>query len=270
MILIGTPIYDDQLLLSYHEAILDLLDSFRAARPEVRFRSMLAPGALVSHSRNAMATRVLREPDISHLLFIDADMGFRPALIEKMLDLDVPIAGCVYPARRSSPARFAAVAREAPETPHVLAIAQEYVMGVEAFYKSPPDGRLEVRDGFARARYAGTGIMLLRREVLERMADAYPDLWSTAGDPEYERLGVEGPVFQPFEALRSETGLFLGEDLSFCRRWSELGGDIWSCFTEPVIHAGRQRFIGQYEHRLRYESAQRRRSLAEAAARREN
>jgi hypothetical protein len=38
--------------------------------------------------------------DYTHLLFIDADMGLRRRLIEKMIDLGEPVVGCLLPSRK--------------------------------------------------------------------------------------------------------------------------------------------------------------------------
>ncbi len=128
-VLIGTPVYDEQVLVPYHLSILAMLAHFRRVRPQVQFDSSLTASALVTQARNTMATRVLQDPSYTHLLFIDADMGWRPELIEKMLAFDQPVVGCVYPKRLYDHARLAQAARTTADPDTARAIAQPYVGG---------------------------------------------------------------------------------------------------------------------------------------------
>src|SRR5690242_2717596 len=39
-------------------------------------------------------------PDVSHILFIDSDMGFPPEAVLDMLMFDEPVVGAIYPQRK--------------------------------------------------------------------------------------------------------------------------------------------------------------------------
>ena len=41
-------------------------------------------------------------------------------------------------------------------------------------------------------------------------------------------------------------GVPLSEDISFCRRWRQAGGEIWADITSPVVHVGRNVQQGNY------------------------
>jgi hypothetical protein len=227
-ILIGTPVYDDQVLVPYHLAVTGLRERFRETRPEVRFESLLPGSTLITRARNALATIMLSEQRYTHLLFIDADMGFRPELIEKMLDFGEPLVGCIYPQR-------------------IRADPQPFVSGADVFVRED-GGAPKVRGDFIQVLQAGTGIMLIRRDALELLSERFPKLWSKKGGNGYAELGVEGRVFQIFEpGQRPEDGFYLSEDISFCRRWvNGCGGEVWACFNEAITHAGRDRVTARY------------------------
>ena len=53
-----------------------------------------------------------RIPSYTHLLFIDSDMGYAPTLIDKMINFDKPLTGCVYPKRGFDYSLFHTVSRE--------------------------------------------------------------------------------------------------------------------------------------------------------------
>jgi hypothetical protein len=238
-ILIGTPAYDGQVLVEYHLSILNLLMHFGRKRPEVEFRVSLPASTLVAKSRNHLASKVLLDESYTHLLFIDADMGFRPELIEKMIDFHEPYVGAIAPRKHIDYDRLAAVARARADSTDYREVAQEYVV-------SHPE-RVGGRGDFLKVDMMGAGILLLKREVLERMRQAHADLWTDV--PMF--ADVAGGAFQPFVSLRDERGVWLSEDFSFCQRWKDLGGEVWACFNETITHVGRERFVGNYERRLR-------------------
>ena len=252
-ILIGTPVYDEQVLTSYHRSILNLLNRFRSRAPDVTFDSALPSGSLITTSRNALASIVLERPVYTHLLFIDADMGFSPEAVEKMLAFDKPVVACAYPRRKQSHQRVLEVARTVQEPEENRSIALDYIGGTEDWLAGE-DQRPIIRGSFARARRAGTGLMLIRRDALEKLRAVFPQLVVEDDVPAYRDLGVTGPVFQPFEPVQNRSGLFVGEDFAFCARWIQgCGGEIWTCFDETVEHVGREKFTGAYAARLRYE-----------------
>src|SRR5690606_14633887 len=48
-------------------------------------------------ARNYLATLFVdHRPDCTHMLIVDADMGFPPQLIADMIGLDADVAGCAY------------------------------------------------------------------------------------------------------------------------------------------------------------------------------
>lgn len=244
-ILIGTPVYDRQLLTSYHVSVVEMLQHFAKTRPQVDFRSSLPSLSVISMARNALASTVLEE-DYTHLLFIDADMGFRPSLIEKMIDFDKPVVGSVAPHRVYDYERLRTTKVEIEDERDWRYVVQNYVGGERNLVIE--NGRVAIVDGFARAHRAGTGIMLIKREALERLREAYPELWTENLHGAYQALGLKS-VFQVFESLQVN-GLYWSEDHSFCRRWTDIGGEIWSCINETIEHVGRESYVGNYARRL--------------------
>ena len=232
-IMIGTPVYDEQVLVPYHSAVMNLVARFRQERPDVVFDSALLSGSLVARTRSVLASRVLADPRYSHLLFIDSDMGFAPTLILKMLALDEPVVGCLAPVRKNDYARLQATARPGADAEAWRFAAHTYIP--DQIHLDRPQ-----RSGFVQAPYAGTGIMLIRRDALEGLREAHPELVTESGA--YEAgLGYSGPVFHAFAETLED-----GEDAAFCARWKAVGGDIWVCTNETIIHVGRERFIGNY------------------------
>jgi len=44
--------------------------------------------------------------------------------------------------------------------------------------------------------------------------------------------------------IEKENGVYLSEDYSFCRRWTDLGGEIWVDLQSRLTHVGTLAFNG--------------------------
>jgi hypothetical protein len=257
-ILLGTPTYDQTVTVRYMNAIRDLDRRLWETRPGVKLETLTLYSAVVHFARNAFASIVYHDKTYTHLLFVDADIGFRPEAVLKMLDFDKDLVGCICPARRTDFGRLHAVARLTDDPRLARHVAQEYV-SQDALMRREVQGvtRYLGEGSFARSTSIGAGLTLIKRAVLERIAEACPDLMSTDTET-YASFGVKGPALQCFEALKDEKrGIFLSEDYSFCRRWTEVcGGEVWVCIDELITHVGTSEHQGRLSDRLAFEIQQ--------------
>lgn len=241
-LLVATPTRGDLVNVTFHNSTLRLLKWFSKERPAAELVFTTRTSAFVVEARNQFATVVLLDKSYTHLLFIDADMGFSPTLIAKMIELGKPVVGCVYPQRRFDwDAMSAALARGSSFEAARIA-GQPFVLEPHPGALASPDGRNQMArtGGFVRADRAGTGIMLIERGVFEIMRARFPELWAPA-----EGTGAEGGMFQPFAPLNTPENIWLGEDVSFCLRWTQgCGGELWVNVAEPVSHLGSCEYKG--------------------------
>jgi hypothetical protein len=106
------------------------------------------------------------------------------------------------------------------------------------------EGRVSVFDGFARAEHLGTGTLLVRREAFERLMSHFPELEGRGfGADAYPGLSANWGFFNPID---NEDGIPLSEDISFCRRWRQTGGEIWADIASTATHVGPHAFAGNY------------------------
>ena len=260
-ILIGTPATGEMVTTTYCETLFWLFEHYRSKHPEIRLEHKFLSLALLPYMRNYFASRVLNDKSFTHLLFIDADMGFAPTLIEQMVALNKPVVGCIYPRRQLDLAQFYALRERIADFQAARMVAQTYVgagtsidFGEKTKVGDPLRlDKLSTEGGAIKVHHWGTGVMLIQRGVFEKMKGAYPALWSADIEGNYSRLGLTGGVLQCFESMTDEHGIYVGEDISFCRRWTEgCGGEIWSVVTETVIHVGNERFVGRFLTKLEH------------------
>jgi hypothetical protein len=250
-VLLATPTHDGMVTVAYTESILSAKVQLQAT---IDLRPMFIATALVAHARNAFATMVLEDTSFTHLLFIDSDMGFGPQAILRMIDFDRDFVGCLAPRRDIDLERMHSISRQVDDPIKARMIAQDYAT-TALIQSDSGDGKIGfmMHDGFIQAQQIGMALTLIKRSVLERMRDAYPELAAPA-TPRYKAAGVREHVFQAFESMADEDGIYLSEDMSFCERWRRIGGEIWVCVDEVITHVGRKAFQGRYVDRLAFES----------------
>src|SRR5262245_40893944 len=255
-ILIGTPAYDGVLTVACVSSVLQLMESMKKTEPDISFKWRQVPGTLVDQARNFLASHVLENRDYTHLLFVDSDMGFSPALVAKMLHFDRLVVGCMYPLKHIDLQRVYAEARSHPEVRVAIAKALNFVGSAAMITESAGSGSsgkaaIRMEQGFVRVRYAGAGLMLIKREVFEQLKERFPQLWCSINAEAQAHLGLSEGVLQCFSSFQDSKGMFMGEDVSFCHRWIDgCGGEIWACISEEVTHVGRFTYTGRFIDRL--------------------
>jgi hypothetical protein len=235
-LVVGTPCYGGLVTSAYANSLLKLQTACIARG--VDFEWLLLGGdALITRARADLVAHFLERPNATHLLFIDADIGFAPEQVFRLMDFGAAMAACAYPSKAIDWGRVARVVELKRDNPQSAAL--RYVFEVD-----DPE-RIETRGGFAKARSVGTGFLLIERAVLEKLCAAHPELryrrTGTSADP----LTESPNRFALFECMiEPETGVYLSEDYAFCRRWTALGGEIWLDLQSRLTHVGPMSFAG--------------------------
>ncbi len=254
-ILVATPCSGEVVTTEYLHTIVKLIGE--STRPSAGFSLSLLTISMsdLHKSRNHLAAAFMADPQNTHLLFIDSDQAFNPAMVSKMVKFDQPFVAALCPYRTMDMKRFHELSRRFEDAELAERLSLDFVSAGtlvgERVDGGPPVYR--VKDGFIRAKAVGSGIALLKREVFDRLREAHPELWTPADQPPYSQLGITDPVHQCFAPLQIEGGNFLSEDMSFCRRWDKLGGQIWVCVDEDIVHIGRKVYKSAYIDRMKHD-----------------
>jgi hypothetical protein len=237
-LVVATPCFGGQVSSIYASSLFALQRAVRA-KSNVDFKVHLRDGdALITRARANLVTLFLDDPEASHLLFVDADIGFTPEQVFRLIESGADVVAGVYPIKRVNWAK----ARRALDAnrPDLQAASLDYVLEVDN-----PD-QVVVVNGFARVRYAGTGFLMVRRHVLERMC-AHPAYASLRFVREHSLDALAGSPnrFALFESMIDPaSGTYLSEDFAFCKRWTDLGGEIWADLDSRLDHVGPSVFHG--------------------------
>lgn len=240
-IVIGTPCHGGVVTEMYLQSCLALLQAADARN--VRMQILTLPNdPLISRARNRIAAQFLADPDATHLMFIDADMGFEPEQFFRLLDVDKPVVAAVGPYKTIAWDRV----RQAVErgAGNIEATSLLYALSI----RSTPGTQIVIKtkgaDGFARIDYVGTAFMLIRRDALKTIAERNPAI-----EYEDDTSGVVSPIrhFAFFDTkIDPDTKKYLSEDYSFCRLWLDAGGDVWVDLKSRLRHIGQHVFNGDF------------------------
>jgi hypothetical protein len=233
-VLVATPCYGGLANIAFVDSLLRLQRSCDARGVGLEVR-LTGGDALISRARSKLASEFLRDTNHTHLLFVDADIGFGPEHLFRLLAFDKPVVGGVYPLKRVFWDKAAdAVKRGAKDL-------QAASLGYVVRFLPNPDQTVTLVDGFGPVSYAPTGFLLIARTALETMAEAHPELHCTITD----LAGPASRTIMFFETMIDPaTGEHLSEDYAFCKRWRDLGGEIWADFQTPMTHVGPAAYRG--------------------------
>jgi hypothetical protein len=165
----------------------------------------------VGMARNNLTAKFLAG-DCTHLLFIDSDIIFEPAQVERLMAHDLPIVGGLYPLKSEGEFQLCGNGFNDRETPIAA-------------------------NGLQQVRYIGTGFMLIARHVIENLIDA------DRAEIEYQK--DEPPHATQWDLWRMGVRFtadprrrFLTEDWFFCQRAGERGFTVWADTTICLRHIG--------------------------------
>jgi hypothetical protein len=162
--------------------------------------------------------------------------------------LDKDVIGGPYPKKSMNWGNIAQAARANPnmDPKELEQLVGEYVFnvvkGTKQFSVTEP---LEVME-------IGTGFMMVKREVFERMEKEYPAIKykpDHIGQANFDGTRYIHAYFDTvIDTKDSITGggseRYLSEDYMFCQMWRKLGGSIFLCPWMKTQHVGTYAFTG--------------------------
>jgi hypothetical protein len=175
--------------------------------------------SLISRARNTLTAKFLDMPEATHLFFVDADIGWEPWHLLVLLNRDVDVIGGLYP-MKTMPIKWV----------------------VNGF-----DGAEEGADGLQEVSKAGTGFLLMKKHVFEKM-NGHPAVKQYKND-----IGLD-PKYDKHLKTYFDTAVrqnrYYSEDWTFCENWRDLGGRIWVDKRVLLRHSGSYVFCMENQQHL--------------------
>jgi hypothetical protein len=236
-VFIGLPCYDRQLTEPFVMSLMKLVMYFKQIG--LGFSISTISDSLISRARNSVVAKFMASEEHTHLLFIDVDLGFEPESVLKLLWHDKDIITGAYPIKDIQWDKVAKYAKEGVEPDKLLRKATRFVANPVKIGQNT----VKTDNGAIAVHDAGTGFMLIKREALVKMFNAYPELRykDDTGSLKGEELNH---TYALFNSYVDEDQRFLSEDYGFVRYWQKLDGDIWVDPSIEMSHLGRLQFQG--------------------------
>lgn len=211
-------------------------------------RSSFYSSAMIGESRNAMVAEFMHE-GYDLLFMLDSDQGIPISLIQSMIDFNQPMVGAFYPRRKLDWSKILDNGTSSSIRDTVYK-AQSFVG--DLVVEPGTEVSFRVENGFAEARHVGTGCLLIRRDCIEQMFKAYPELKGRGfNPPDYPQLNPEYNygLFNP--GWSDYSNRLQAEDYFFCERWRTIGGKIYANVVESTVHIGRYSYDGSFIDHLK-------------------
>ena len=164
--------------------------------------------SLISRARNTLTAKFLNTEGSTHLMFIDADIGWEPWHLLALLNHDKDVVGGLYP-MKTLPVKWC-------------------VNGIPGAREDDPSGLIEVTK-------TGTGFLLMKRHVFEKL-NAHPAVRVFKND-----IGLD-PALDQYMKTYFDTavreGRYYSEDWTFCENWRDLGGQVFVDRRILLRHTG--------------------------------
>jgi len=195
--------------------------------------------SLIARARNSLVAKFMSNPEYTHIIFIDSDIQFDKEAVLKLLWHNQDVIAGSYPVKEINWDNVKEAAKNDVEAKDLPSHATRHVINIGiADQKS-----INIKNGAMEVYEAGTGFMLIKREVFEKMFKKYKKLQYK--DDTGSLFGAElKNAYALFNSYVDDDGRFLSEDYGFCRYWQKMAGKIYIEPTINLIHFGRMKYQG--------------------------
>jgi len=237
---VSTPCYGGICLQAYAESMLRLQRTCAANGIQMMLDTT-ENESLVHRARNLAVARFYQKcTQATHFLFIDADIHFDPESVIRLIKADHDVSVACYPKKCVMWDQAEAHVKSGDSGKDLARVASSLVMNFKY-------GNTPIREGFAEVLDGPTGFMLIKRDVFTKMHAHYPEL-KCVNDHQNKDLDEYIAVFDCM--IDPVSRRYLSEDYAFCRRWQQMGGQIFADVMTTLGHVGNIRFFGKLEDRL--------------------
>jgi len=240
-VFVATPCHSE-CSIHYAQACLALQQACFKKGISISFQ--LIKSSLITQGRNLSVSNFLQDCEkipFTHFIFIDSDICFKPETIFKLIEADKDVIAAPYTLKTIDWDKV--VARSKGKEVSAKELSR---MGFTWPVKIENRDEIIVKDGIAEVTHVPTGCLAIKKQVFDKMIDAYPNLRidqpTIINGKEKSR-----PYFYNFfdTYFEPETHKYYGEDFGFCKRWTKIGGKCHLYVLDEVTHVGEYQYTGR-------------------------
>ena len=238
-LVIATPCFGGMLHNGYFQSILDLAVNF--TRLNIPFEVMtIGNESLIQRARNGIVAKFMSDEKASHLMFIDADITFSWISIVKLLLTNKELSGGCYPKKCFN---WDKIKHHSAKNPNLsddelMAKSLDYVFN-PIYHQEGTNVVIKLENGMASVKDIGTGFMMIKRSVIKKMIAKFPDTKYRNNVAGYGQNNMNDYFYSLFDCcIDPVSKVYLSEDYLFCKRWIDIGGELWLDLNTNLNHTG--------------------------------
>lgn len=211
-IFIGTPCFGAQLSCNYTSSLIRTIELLKTNGIDTEIHFL--PNQIVTRARNILAYKFL-SGNCSHLLFIDADIEWKPEDVLRLINHKKEICVGLYANK-------------------VYQIINTENRFKQIQYSSTFFDENNSMDSnkLMKIKHGATGFMLIERSVFHTIIELVTE------------FKYEGFKMNDFFPCKVVEGHYLTEDYAFCQMFREKGGTIWADLSICLNHEGWHSYQG--------------------------
>jgi hypothetical protein len=117
--------------------------------------------------------------------------------------------------------------------------------------KVPDPNDIKLHKGVMEVTDSPTGCMLIKRGVIDKMIEKYPDkeiIQKTVINGKFVNKPNMWNFFDTLHDPKEKT--YNGEDFAFCKLWRDLGGKCYAYVNDSIVHVGEHQYHGRFYDEL--------------------
>ena len=244
-IMVATPMYGGMCGGQYTKSSVDLGQQAAKYGLDIGFYYIFNE-SLITRARNYLVDEFMRS-HYTHLMFIDADIGFDPQDVLSLAaiadpDSDKEIVCGAYPKKTIAWEKIKRAVDKgaADENPQAL----ENYVGDFVFNPAPGVSEIRINEP-VEVLEGGTGFMMIQKRVFEKFGEAHPELLYTPDHVRTENFDGSRQIYAYFDTvIDPKSNRYLSEDYMFCQWARDLGIKVWMCPWMRLKHMGTYIFGG--------------------------
>jgi hypothetical protein len=244
-IFIATPMFGGQANYMYMISLINLLTKLGQNGIASMFE-IAANESLITKARNILVEGFIKS-DATHMLFLDADLGFDPDDVIRMIQANKDLIGGQYAKKKIN---WDVVKRVCQGVPNIPPHAINAVIAESTF--RPMGDQISFKlDEPVEVESIATGMMLIRREVFTKMAAELPEIEIVSGGSETMDPKTMTRVTDPHRkahayfdvSIDPVSKAYTSEDFTFCKRWRQIGGQVFLAPWTRTVHVGTYEYV---------------------------
>jgi hypothetical protein len=250
-IYVATPVHSE-CSIHYTQALLKFQQCCMMNGIMVSFS--LLKSSLVTQGRNLCVANFLGDKmNYTHMLFIDSDIDFKFETIMKMLKFDKEVVATPYPMKYIHWEQIWERLQAGKIKTQDELMRAGFVFPVKMENMMNDNKEVTVVNGLVEVSHAPTGCMLIKRQVFDKMIEAYPDDRIDQATIVNGEVKTNPYMYNFFDTVHEpESKKYYGEDFGFCKKWTAIGGKCYCYVDDFISHVGEYQYNGRLKDNLEF------------------